>query len=196
MVDAISNLIRGLEQFLRYIAPGYVALAAVLYAIPNRVPAVDQILGSYLGVAVLAGILLGVVINSIHVALIEDILCLIVHGLHRFPGLRSRLPADLSRVTIRKRFLVLEDARLRRRIQAEETPARRFQRVNDQLAATMTFLYCSSYPLLAVAVYEASEYSTPVNPVLLAAGIGLLILGAICDVRYTQLDLWAYRQSF
>jgi hypothetical protein len=191
-VDTISKTVAGIEQFLRYVAPGFVAIAFCLWAYPagSEVGGLSLLSGS--GETLLVGIVLGVLLNSLHVAVFEDLFCLLVYSAHRFRPLNARLPESLRSKGVRDIWRELEDRRLARRF-ANDGRESRFQKSHDGLGATLTFLYCSSYPALAICAYQLVTCTT-LNCAVLGAGLGLLVAGFICDVRYTELDAYGFEK--
>ncbi len=192
MNDAITSTLEGIQKFLRYVAPGFVFIALLVVAYPSLFNQANDPLRASTALALAVGIIAGITLNSVHVAVLEDLLCLFVLLLYRTPLLRDRLPEETRALTARANFLKMEEQRMRRRI-SDEGPARRFQQDNDSFAATLTFLYCSSYPGFAIAIYQCIV-GDPVDGRLLLSGVIFLLVGVICDVRYVQIESWAIRE--
>ena len=136
----------------------------------------------------LAGILLGVTLNSIHVAFLEDAFALFIQQLWRLPVLKARLPESMKSLGPIERFRAIEAQRLKRRC-IDDGPAKRFQDFNDGFAATLTFLYCSSYSGLLIAGYQYGS-GREVSGLAVSSGIAFLVSALACDFRYTGLDIW------
>jgi hypothetical protein len=179
-MDKAVDLLGSLEEFLRYIAPGFVGIAAILLATPAlREEAIVRDLGAQLAF-VGAGVLLGITINAAHVALFEDLFCLPVATVFLF-GVNEKLsgwPFKFMRTLELQR-------ELRRGSVRQEVSL--LQKRNDRLGATLTFLFCSSYPLLVVGHFIKGNHSADI----FSAGIAFFVLAVLCDVRYVWKDRWA-----
>ena len=86
-------------------------------------------------------------------------------------------------------LLTLEAQREFRRTSKDER-AKGFQCRHDRFGASLTFLYCASYPGLAIALYQGLM-SLHVTRVSLFTGLLLLFFAIACDVGYTRRDIWA-----
>jgi hypothetical protein len=197
MSDTISNIVQGVEQILRYVAPGFVALGLFILQFPWLVDKPDAIFRVEPGIALLAGLTMGVVLNSMHVALFENLLCSLICRIFRYRYV-SEVPESLKDHSNRKMVLDLEKQRMLRR--ASEIPSvQSFQKDHDALGATLTFLYCASYPALLVffiIVYQWwTDCVTEDSHQWLVFAIGALFAAAafLCDLRYTRQDAWAVR---
>ena len=186
MNDAITGTLESIQKFLRYVAPGFVFLGLVAFIYPS---ALDFLEASPV-IAATLGLLAGVTLNSLHVALIEDLIAFLIYTLYRrLPLLNRLLLEDMRTLDAMQIWREIEEQRLRRRYSADG-PAQRFQSNNDSLAATLTFLYCSSYPGFLVAIFQVSRGEV-VDLLALGSAVVFLLFGLACDVRYVQLELWA-----
>src|SRR5262245_51134856 len=74
MPDAVSSVVGSIEDIFRYVAPGFVAVGVVAIAFPDfGLPAVG--LEDRLSVLLGMGLLAGVILNTCHTALLEDVSC-------------------------------------------------------------------------------------------------------------------------
>ena len=190
MFDTASKFLAALEDLLRYVAPGFVGVALLLISFPtDNLPANLTAVGS--SSLMLAGsVLIGVILNSCHVALLEDLFCWPVvfayrHGARKFTEkVRKSSTCQMLRE--------LEAQREFRRTSIDER-AKHFQCRHDRFGASLTFLYCASYPGLAIAFYQCLM-SLYVNRVALFTGLLLLFFAVACDVNYTRRDIWAAKR--
>ncbi len=192
MSDTISSILDAIDTFLRYVAPGFIALALWLLAYPSLSDDPADLIRAHPEVALVGGLILGVTLNSIHVALIEDLFTMLVYLAYHIPFLRNRLPVSMQKLSTVQKFRAIEAQRIKRRI-SSDGPAKRFQDENDAYAATLTFLYCSSYSGLGIAVYQYFSNQCLFSLVLWS-GVLFLLFALACDFRYAGLDVWAARE--
>jgi hypothetical protein len=185
MFETASKFVSALEDLLRYVAPGFVGVALILVTLPaiNLPPYLLSVGPGYVLVA--SGVLIGVILNSCHVAILEDLLCLLV--LHTCRRFLPQFPENLQGKSSRQTLLRLEEHREFRRSFSEKT--KQFQNRHDRFGATLTFLYCTSYSGLAIAIYQA--FRLHLASLALLTGLFFLIFGIACDITYTRHDIWA-----
>jgi hypothetical protein len=187
MFETASNFVAAIEDLLRYVAPGFVAVALFLVTFPSfTLPGNLTIIGApYLVFG--SGILAGVILNSCHVAILEDVFCwLVVWSYNTFaPTFTKKIPTSSTSLMMQ----VLERRREFRRSSSNER-ARQFQRRHDRFGASLTFLYCASYPGLIIVFYQALT-SRPVSRMALITGLSFLFFAVACDATYTRRDIWA-----
>ena len=185
MLDKAANFLAAIEDLLRYVAPGFVGVAVLLLSFPAlALPTNIASVGTPYLISV-GGVLLGVILNSCHVAVLEDAFCLLVLLVYRLFSSQHR-NSDKSVFQMLQR---LEAQREFRRT-SQNPRAEQFQRRHDRFGASLTFLYCACYPGLAVTFYEWF-FSRPVNRVALLTGVFCLLFALACDVTYTRRDIWA-----
>jgi len=193
MSDAIQTVLAGFASFLRYIASGFVGLAIFMLTCEENPIELASKHTEFLAVL---GNLLGVSINSFHVVLLEDVAAFLMQQFWHLPYLNHRLPLAMRCMCPVERFRAIEEQRLRRRT-AEDGPARRFQEQHDAFAATLTFLYCCSYPAFFVASYQP-ELAPEVPNYALRLGLLFLVAALLGELRFIGLDVWgasAYPQG-
>jgi hypothetical protein len=185
MFETPSKFVSALEDLLRYVAPGFVGVALVLLTLPAKnLP--SYLLGVNPGYLLVgSGILAGVILNSCHVAILEDLLCLLV--LRTCRRFLPDFPNEVWGKSSRKALLLLEERREFRRSSSEK--AKQFQIRHDRFGATLTFLYCASYPGLGITIYQASRLH--LSWFALLTGLFFLVFGIACDINYTRRDIWA-----
>jgi hypothetical protein len=187
MFDTASKFVSALEDLLRYVAPGFVGVAMILVAYPaaSLPPYLLSVGPPY--VLVVGGVLAGVILNSCHVAILEDLLCFLVLCAYRpFSGKLTNKVEKLSSWQMLRRL----EARREFRRTSSKKEAEDFQHRHDRFGATLTFLYCASYPGLAIALYQCVMHQQLSRSALLS-GLFFLFFGIACDFSYTRHDMWA-----
>src|SRR6185295_3840166 len=102
------------------------------------------------------------------------------------------LPNDMQEHSSMRQLLMLEVLREERR-SSPSAPMRQFQVGHARLGATLTFLYCASYPCILMPLFR-TQASVGARLATFAVGALLLLLGVCCDCRYTWRDVLAVRQ--
>lgn len=187
MASFIKDLAAQVESILRYVAPGFVFITLLLFEFPQLNDEPTDALRKNPEFIWIAALLLGVTLNGIHIALLEDVLCLLVYGLlwiFQGKNLRSRLNID----TIPDLFKELEQGRRLRKVSSSDS-IKALQTRHDGIGATLTFLYCSAYPGFAIVAYEWLN-DTPSNAVIFFISSMFLAFGIACDIHYTRCDIW------
>jgi hypothetical protein len=184
MLDKATTFLAAIEDLLRYVAPGFVGAAVFLLSFPGfTFPSNIALVGAPYLLSV-SGILLGVILNGCHVAVLEDAFCLLVlffYWLRKKHRNSYKSPLEmLQRLEAQRGF---------RRTSSKQR-AKEFQRRHDRLGASLTFLYCASYPGLVVTFYQWF-WSPSVSHVALLTGIIFLLFALVCDATYTRRDIWA-----
>src|SRR5262245_58234467 len=109
MSDAIKTILSGLTAFLRYFAPGFIALGLGVSLFATE-PVV--VLAQKLEILAIGAIVLGIILNSLHVALLEDLVALLVQQLWRIAYLKARLPDGMKSLCAIERFRAIEAQRM------------------------------------------------------------------------------------
>ena len=189
MSTPIATLVAALEDFLRYVAPGFVAIASLMIGSPGFNNAYGALLVSQPEFLFLSGFILGVVLNSAHVAVLEDLFCFPVVWCYRRMR-KAKLPAGLER---RSTWDLMRELEIRRELRRTSNDERtvQFQRRHDRLGATLTFLYCASYPGLFVGLAFKAGLLSSIDKRPVEAGRLLFGFAVICGFRYTSQDIWA-----
>lgn len=197
MSDTIASIVEGIQQILRYVAPGFVSLGLVILQFPELMNKADSIFRAEPGTAVLAGLTMGVVLNSVHTALLENWLCILVCWIFKYKYVND-VPQSLKNQSARKMMMDLEKQRMLRR-NSEIVPVQGVQRDHDALGATLTFLYCASYPgflIPLIPLYQGwtgSITGASIHWIVPVIGALFLVAAFLCDFRYTRQDTWVAR---
>jgi hypothetical protein len=183
VVAGLTKIISSIEDVLRYVAPGFVGMALVVAAFGGSRSDIESLVSDRWTVLVVGAVLTGVILNSCHVAILEDLFCGVI--IKAFWCVRTLKNKPVEGVDL----LSMEWERELRRTSKERLP-RHFQKRHDGLGATLTFLYCSSYPGLAIGICLMRRQDTCFEPFLVIGG-GFLLFAIVCDVTYTLRDLRA-----
>ena len=176
MADTVSTLFKSIEEILRYVAPGFVAVGFLLIAFPDYQHYFPTITVGHEYVLLIMALLFGVVLNSCHSALFEDWWCWVV------------VACQCRTLKAHQKMRTLEEKREVRRTKTPELAA--FQARHDRHGATLTFLFCASYPAFVIAGYQLWK-GLDVQWPILVAGILFFVCGVASDWKYTRTDLWA-----
>jgi len=196
MADAFEEILSHLGTFLRYIAPGFVALAVVLAVMQCS----RAIIHNYPEWVIIAGAALaGVIIYSMHTGSIVRLWAIIIIFLHvKWPrsGSFSKNSKKLQGKSLSRLMFDLDTERWKRRA-SKDRVAKQIQKEMDTWANMLNFLYCSSYYVAVIPLclrWLQPALTQPYWGYVSILGVVMFFSALYSSYRIINREFWALKK--
>jgi len=196
MSNVVDSVFSSLENILRYIAPGFVALFILIFVENSFSPFQHGPNSRYPDwVNIIIAVITGFLIYSIHKSVFAHIFWRIVISLQRHLTKQRWVPDSYRLKSTAQIMFDLDTERWKRRA-SNDKEVLSIQKELDKWSSMLNFLYCSSYPMILIPLGTKCMCPNFVNPCwlyLFCTGLVVLLFALISECRITIREFWAVK---